>query len=46
MKKLLIMISCWLKMIFSKGGNADNKINNYYAGLPLVEEVEIEEESE
>lgn len=36
MNKLLIILYCWFKFNFGNCGVADNKINNYYAGIPYI----------
>lgn len=45
MKELLITIYCWFKFNFGNHGIANNKINNYYAGIPYVEKAVAAEDT-
>ena len=42
MKTMLIILIIWFILNFKYYGLADNKINNYYASLPLIERVKID----
>ena len=42
MKTMLIILIIWFILNFKYCGVAYNKINNFYASLPLIERVKID----